>query len=201
MPKVIDHDQRRREIVEVAKRLIIDGGFEAATMRSIVTAAGFANGALKHYFASKDAIVEATFESVLAETGERMDTQDPDLGPSEGLRAFIEAGMPLDEHRIDSARVLIALWNHAMTNPGLAHRYRNLLVSWRHELVHRIAQVRIAQVEGEQETSSDGAAAVWADEIISVTVGAHVTSLMFPPGKLAANYQAYTDQLMARILA
>ncbi|WP_203236978.1 TetR family transcriptional regulator [Nocardia panacis] len=38
MPKIIDHDQRRRDIVEVAKRLIIEGGFEAATMRSIVSA-------------------------------------------------------------------------------------------------------------------------------------------------------------------
>ncbi|MGH3589106.1 MAG: TetR/AcrR family transcriptional regulator, partial [Pseudonocardia sp.] len=96
MPKIIDHDQRRREIVEVAKKLIIQGGFEAATMRSIVAEAGFANGALKHYFASKDSIIAATFQSVLAEMNERVGESDPALGPAEALRHYVEATLPLD---------------------------------------------------------------------------------------------------------
>lgn len=195
MPKVIDHDQRRREIVEVAKQLIIDGGFEAATMRSIVAAAGFANGALKHYFDSKDEIVAATFESVLSETAERMGAlAAPEPGSIEGLRAFIEAGMPLDEHRIASARVLIALWNHAMTNSDLAHRYQALLRSWRAELVDRIKVAR-----ADQQPTGAAPPEVLADEIITMTVGAHVTSLMFQPGELVANYQAYIDHLMTRV--
>ena len=188
MPKVIDHDQRRREIVEVAKKLIIEGGFEAATMRSIVTAAGFANGALKHYFASKDAIIAATFESVLREMAVPMEALDPSLSPIGALRGFVEAAMPLDAHRITSARVLLVLWEHSVANPDLARQYRDLLTNWRAELVNRIAAVR-----------DDLDAGVLADEIISVAIGANVASLMHPVGDLVKRYQAYVDALIERV--
>ncbi|GAA2978914.1 TetR/AcrR family transcriptional regulator [Actinokineospora diospyrosa] len=192
MPKVIDHDQRRREIVEVSKRLIAEGGFEAATMRSIVTAAGFANGALKHYFASKDGIIAATFDSVLAETAQRAFDLDPTLGPVAALRGFVEAAMPLDAERISSARVLLVLWGHSVANPELAAQYRELLTNWRAELVARIGAV--------WDHSRDVVAAgVIADEIISVTIGANVASLMHPVGALVTRYTDYIDALVARV--
>ncbi|WP_163505395.1 TetR/AcrR family transcriptional regulator [Fodinicola acaciae] len=194
MPKVIDHDQRRREIVEVAKKLIIEGGFEAATMRSIVTAAGYANGALKHYFDNKDSIIAATFESVLRETAQRMAELDPELSPMDALRGFVEAAMPLDHDRITSARVLLVLWEHSVANPELARRYRDLLTSWRGELTRRIAAAR-----GRGERSNARAVGVLADEIISVTIGANVASLMHPVGELVGRYTAYVDSLMRRI--
>ncbi|WP_033287998.1 TetR/AcrR family transcriptional regulator [Amycolatopsis jejuensis] len=194
MPKVIDHDQRRREIVEVAKKLIIEGGFEAATMRSIVTAAGFANGALKHYFPSKDSIIAATFESVLQETAQRMSELDPDLGPMDALRGFVEAAIPMDAHQIASARVLLVLWEHSVANPELARQYRDLLTRWRAELT-----VRIAAARGAGEKPDAPAITVLADEIVAVSIGANVTSLMHPVGKVAARYRAYVDGLMARI--
>ncbi|RKT53732.1 TetR/AcrR family transcriptional regulator [Saccharothrix australiensis] len=194
MPKIIDHDQRRREIVEVAKGLIAEGGFEAATMRSIVTAAGFANGALKHYFASKDEIIAATFESVLQETAQRMSELDGSAGPVEALRGFVEAAMPLDPHRITSARVLLVLWEHSVANPDLARRYRDLLTNWRAELT-----VRIAAAWGRGDPPDAPAVGVLADEVISVTIGANVASLMHPVGELVDRYRAYVEALMARI--
>ncbi|GAA3045309.1 TetR/AcrR family transcriptional regulator [Actinokineospora globicatena] len=192
MPKVIDHDQRRREIVEVAKRLIAAGGFEAATMRSIVTAAGFANGALKHYFASKDCIIAATFESVLQETEQRVSTLDPSVGPVEALRGFVEAAMPLDEHRITSARVLLVLWEHSVANPELARQYRELLTAWRLELIRRISAACGSALPA-------AAVEVLADEVISVTIGANVASLMHPVGDLVPRYSSYVDGIVHRI--
>lgn len=196
MPKIIDHDERRREIVEVAKKLITEGGFEAATMRSIVTEAGFANGALKHYFPSKDSIIAATFESVLGETAERMEAIDPALSPIETLRGFVEAGMPLDPHRIASARILLALWERSMANPDLGARYRRLLTDWRAQLT-----VRVAAARGKRERANARAVGVVADEIMSVTIGAHVASLMYPVGELVPRYSAYVDALIERIAA
>ncbi|RLK55035.1 TetR/AcrR family transcriptional regulator [Actinokineospora cianjurensis] len=196
MPKVIDHDQRRREIVEVAKRLIAAGGFEAATMRSIVTAAGFANGALKHYFANKDGIIAATFESVLRETDTRVSTLDPSATPADALRGFVEAAMPLDEHRITSARVLLVLWEHSVANPDLARQYRELLTAWRAELTRRIAA---ACTQG--RTPESPTVGTLADEIISVTIGANVASLMHPVGDLVDRYSDYVDSVLTRIAA
>ncbi|PPK71284.1 TetR/AcrR family transcriptional regulator [Actinokineospora auranticolor] len=194
MPKVIDHDQRRREIVEVSKKLIAEGGFEAATMRSIVTAAGFANGALKHYFAGKDGIISATFQSVLEDTATRMSELDPDLGPVEALHGFVAAAMPLVPEQITSARILLVLWGHSVANPDLARQYRELLVTWRAELCRRIAAATSEDTDPES-----AAVGVLADEIISVTIGANVASLMHPVGALVERYTEYVDNLMKRI--
>ncbi|MEU4807362.1 TetR/AcrR family transcriptional regulator [Actinosynnema sp. NPDC023587] len=194
MPKVIDHDQRRREVVEVAKKLIAEGGFEAATMRSIVAAAGFANGALKHYFASKDEIIAATFESVLDATAQRMSELGPYDSPAESLRGFVTAAMPLQPHQITSARVLLVLWEHSVANPDLARQYRDMLVTWRAELC-----VRVAAASGGGVSPDTPAVGVLADEIVSVTIGANVACLMHPVGELVGRYTAYIDGLMGRI--
>ncbi|MCG7529096.1 TetR/AcrR family transcriptional regulator [Streptomyces sp. OfavH-34-F] len=194
MPKIIDHDQRRREIVAVAKKLIIQGGFEAATMRSIVAEAGFANGALKRYFPSKDSIVAATFQSVLAEMSEQIGPSEPDGDPREALRHDIEATLPLDRYRIDSARVLLALWEHSVANEELASLYREHLHVWRRRLAERIAAAR-----GKGETPDTPAVSELAGEVIGVSIGANVTSLMFPDGALIPEYRAYVDRLMRNL--
>ncbi|WP_340556138.1 TetR/AcrR family transcriptional regulator [Streptomyces sp. GSL17-111] len=194
MPKIIDHDQRRREIVAVAKKLIIQGGFEAATMRSIVAEAGYANGALKRYFPSKDSIVAATFQSVLAEMNERIAADETPSDPREALRHDVEATLPLDTYRIDSARVLLALWEHSMANEELAALYRAHLQDWRGRLAERIAAAR-----GGDESVDDPAVTHLAQEVIAVAIGASVTSLMFPDGALIPEYRAYVDRLMQKI--
>lgn len=195
MPKLIDHDQRRREIIGVAKDLIIRGGFEAATMRSIVAAAGFANGALKRYFPSKDSIVAATFQSVLAEMNERIDDIDPTLSPEVSLRRYVEAALPLDAHRIASARVLLALWEYSVSNEELAELYRAHLTTWRARLAAHIAEVR-----GRGEAEDAAEVVTLANEIVSVSIGANVTSLMFPSGTLIPEYEAYVDRLLRHVM-
>jgi AcrR family transcriptional regulator len=196
MPKVIDHDQRRREIVDVAKKLICEHGFDAVTMRSIVSEAGFANGALKHYFPSKDSIIAATFESVLGETEQRLAAVDPALSPQDALRVVVEAALPLDKQRIASARMLLALWERSMSDAELGAQYRRLLNSWQTDLAQRVSAAR-----GQGEKGSAPAVRVLVDEVMAVTIGAHVASLMYPPGKLIARYRTYAAELAERVAA
>ncbi|MER7013792.1 TetR/AcrR family transcriptional regulator [Saccharopolyspora sp. NPDC000359] len=196
MPKIIDHDQRRREIVEVAKQLIIEGGFEAATMRSIVAAAGYANGALKRYFPSKDDIIAATFQSVLAEMNERIRAQGPaPADPLEALRHYVEAALPLDQYRIDSARILLVLWEHAVANEELAELYRKFLGTWRAQLAERIAAAR-----GRGESPDAPEVASLAGEVVGVSIGANVTCLMYPDGQLVPEHRAYVDRFLRHVL-
>ncbi|WP_203236979.1 TetR family transcriptional regulator C-terminal domain-containing protein [Nocardia panacis] len=132
----------------------------------------------------------------MEETRRHIIAADPDLDATEALRGFLEATMPLDPQRITSARVLLVLWEHSVANPELARQYRELLVSWRAELVDRIA---LARERG--ESAHDPRLGVLADEIISVAIGANVASLMHPVGELIDRYRAYVDDLMRRIAA
>ncbi|MDQ4214564.1 TetR/AcrR family transcriptional regulator [Microbacterium capsulatum] len=194
MPKIIDHDQRRREIVEVAKGIILKGGFEAATMRSIASEAGFANGALKHYFPGKESIVAATFETILAQISEGI--QEAGSAPESAeaaLRGFLDATIPGDPEQIAAGRVLLALWEYAMSNEALAELYRSHLSSWRVQLVERM-----------EAASDEGAIRAqdfvpFANEFISAAVGATVINLMYPDGERIVEYRGYIDQFLARL--
>lgn len=194
MPKIIDHDQRRREIVEVAKGIILKGGFEAATMRSIAAEAGFANGALKHYFPGKESIVAATFETILAQISDGvLDAGAPQSSAEATLRAFLEATIPQDPEQIAASRVLLALWEYAMSNEQLADLYRGHLRAWRTALV---ARMEAARAEGAIRDQDFG---LLANEYISTAVGATVINLMYPDGDRIADYRAYIDRFLARL--
>lgn len=200
MPKIIDHDQRRRDIIQVAKRLILQGGFEAATMRSIAAEAGFANGALKHYFPGKESIIAATFESVLAEIDPRgprnEDLRRPGLDPIENLREAILIWMPMDERQINYGRVLLVFWEHAASNPDLAETYRPFFARWGDMIVRLLRDVRTgapAFTDLEYERL--------ALEMRSMVIGANVVNLLHPDARYVATYAAYIEDFIQRVSA
>ncbi|RLK58310.1 TetR/AcrR family transcriptional regulator [Actinokineospora cianjurensis] len=193
MPKVIDHDERRAHIVEVTWGLIMRGGLEAATMREIAEAAGFANGALKRYFPSKDVLVEATFERALT----MVDTQvDVSAGQSglEALRALCSVTMPLDTKRVTAGRVLLAFWEMSLSNKRLHDRYLVHLKAWRGLLTDHI---RRARAEGDIRTPVPDAQLV--DELVLLHAGANVMSLVgarYSTRKLQkAHLEAFFDRI------
>jgi AcrR family transcriptional regulator len=199
MPKIIDHDQRRRDIIQVAKRLILQGGFEAATMRSIAAEAGFANGALKHYFPGKESIIAATFESVLAEMDPRgaLKGNDPAPGqdPESRLRASINTWVPFTEAEINAGRVLLVLWEHAASNPELAELYRQFFARWREMATRLIADA--SEAAGKKgETDYD----VLSLEILSATIGANVVNLMHPDHQHVETYRTFTEKFINRVV-
>lgn len=67
MPKVVDHDQYRRELLRQCFDLFADQGYAALTMRQIAQALGVSTGTLYHYFSSK----EDLFEQLVADMVEQ----------------------------------------------------------------------------------------------------------------------------------
>ncbi|MDX2827605.1 TetR family transcriptional regulator [Streptomyces ipomoeae] len=59
MPKIVDHEARRRLIIESVWALIGRRGLPGVTMRELAAEAGFANGGLAPYFRDKDEILFA----------------------------------------------------------------------------------------------------------------------------------------------
>lgn len=194
MPKVIDHDQRRRDIIEVTRGLIIQGGIEAATMREIAAEAGFANGALKHYFPGKDDIIQGTYELSLAQMSELVRDGVGTKRGIEALRGISQSALPLDTERITAARVLLSFWERAASNEHLHDIYANHLVIWRQALAQYIAEGRedgdiLSQTPDEQ----------LIDELVVMNVGANLMSLMGPSESTPALQQAHLDAFFERL--
>lgn len=62
MPKIVDHDQYRRELLEKSFDLFAIKGYASITMREIAQGIGVSTGTLYHYFPSKQALFEQLFE-------------------------------------------------------------------------------------------------------------------------------------------
>ncbi|MGV9360141.1 TetR/AcrR family transcriptional regulator [Amycolatopsis sp. NPDC003731] len=171
MPKIIDHDQRRSDIVDVTWDLIVQGGIEAATMREIAAAAGFANGALKLYFPSKEDIIAATYERALD-----MMRQYVELDGLRGLAALREicvSSMPIDEERITAGRVLLIFWQMSLGNRRMHDKYLEHVREWR-GLLHRF--LAEGREDGDIVTETPDEQIV--DEIVLLNAGANVMSLV-----------------------
>ncbi|MGW5740557.1 TetR/AcrR family transcriptional regulator [Amycolatopsis sp. NPDC003861] len=171
MPKIIDHDQRRSDIVDVTWDLIVQGGIEAATMREIAASAGFANGALKLYFPSKEDIIAATYERALD-----MMRQYVELDGLRGLTALREicvSSMPIDEERITAGRVLLIFWQMSLGNRRMHDKYLEHVREWR-GLLHRF--LAEGREDGDIVTETPDEQIV--DEIVLLNAGANVMSLV-----------------------
>ena len=74
-------EQKRRQVLDGARRVFLGTGFDGASMGEIAKAAGVSKGTLYTYFESKEALFEALIleeRSSLAEALFRLDPDDPD---------------------------------------------------------------------------------------------------------------------------
>ncbi|MCP4690405.1 MAG: TetR/AcrR family transcriptional regulator [Desulfobacterales bacterium] len=64
MPKIVDHDKYRNELLEKCMNLFIGKGYANISMREIAGEIGVSTGTLYHYFPTKRAILEKLFAYV-----------------------------------------------------------------------------------------------------------------------------------------
>jgi AcrR family transcriptional regulator len=142
MPKVIDHDLRRRELVEASWAVIAAEGLDGLTMRKIASAAKCTTGRLTHYFANREELVLATLRAVYDAASARMaDTLSLSASPRAQLQAMLEECLPLDAMRLREWKIWIAFWSAATTDKRLA-----LENDARHDRWHRALTPLIGKI-------------------------------------------------------
>ena len=62
MPKVVDHDARRRDFVKAAYETITENGLANTTVRAVARKAGYTTGALVHYFGDKNELIRLALD-------------------------------------------------------------------------------------------------------------------------------------------
>ncbi|MET2826487.1 TetR/AcrR family transcriptional regulator [Mesorhizobium shangrilense] len=92
MPRVIKHPElRREELLDQAQALFLTHGYDRASLNDVIAAAGVSKGAFYHYFASKEALLEALAErfarQALAGVQDILD--DPGLDPLNRLNGLL----------------------------------------------------------------------------------------------------------------
>jgi AcrR family transcriptional regulator len=64
MPKIVDHDQYRKELLSKCFDLFAEKGYGSITMRQIAEGLKVSTGTLYHYFPSKQALFEQLMEEI-----------------------------------------------------------------------------------------------------------------------------------------
>jgi len=190
-----EHAARRREILDAALVLMHDKGYARMTIEDVLAKTRISKGALYHYFASKQAILEGIVESMSESTSAalRAIVEDPNLNAIEKFHAYFEWSSVWKAENMTAVITAMRLW-----------RDENALVRQKltQESMHTTAPlleaiIRQGHDEGVFDTDHPHEAAVivtgmglhltdaFIDAIGADTSGAHIK------GVLAAYYQAF----------
>ncbi|WP_418907323.1 TetR/AcrR family transcriptional regulator [Glutamicibacter endophyticus] len=182
MPRIIDHDSKRREIIEITWRFIAQHGYDKLNLRDLAAAAGYANGGLKTYFATRDDILVATFQFVFDSTNRRIEKETQGLEGFAAVRAFAREVMPLDERRRDEARVVVHFWHMALQHRTFGELNARSMDDWRHRLDRWLGQ---ELPEGQVRAARDG--------LMNFLMGTQSAAVLDPQVNTATSLQEQLD--------
>jgi AcrR family transcriptional regulator len=120
MPKIVDHDVRRKELGEAAWRIIRREGLDAVTVRNVAKEAGVSLGALRHYFTSQSDLLAFSMRMISDRVKERI----ANIKLSGDIRAdcetLIEELLPMDADRRNESEIWLAFTGRRLVDPKLA---------------------------------------------------------------------------------
>ena len=119
MPKKVDHDERREELVLAAWRVIAANGIDKVTIRDIARESGYSSGVLAHYFENKDDLLAHALRLSHTRIRKRYDAEREKAEAAEALRAILLDNLPLDEQRDMETRIEMSFWARALRNGDL----------------------------------------------------------------------------------
>ncbi|MEU4694241.1 TetR/AcrR family transcriptional regulator [Actinoplanes sp. NPDC023714] len=128
MPKIVDHEERRRELAGAVWRVITRDGVAAVSIRAVAAESGWSSGALRHYFATRDELLAFACEQVLTRVTERITGLGPASEPIDAVRRLLLETMPLDEERHIEASITFAFLALGLGDPALAAVQRKILI-------------------------------------------------------------------------
>lgn len=196
MPKLVDHEVKRREILEVTWRLMATRGADAATMREIAREAGYANGALAHYFANKDALIEAAFGYVFDRTNDRIREATVGLRGLAALRAFLVEVLPITEVTRLEARIVLPFWSRTVADERVAELNDAAMQRWRRELAELLEQAR-----EDGDVTVDTPDDVLAEQLLAMAMGLQVLATTHGTPTPAGTQLAMLDAFLAGLAA
>jgi AcrR family transcriptional regulator len=122
VPKIVDHEQRRAEIVGALWQVIAAHGIEGVSLRVVAEAAGISIGRIQHYFASREALVLAGLELLIAQAVAAYD-ETADAPPRDRLLHILVQQVP----RTEPGRIGVTVWYAYLATAITDARVREVL--------------------------------------------------------------------------
>jgi AcrR family transcriptional regulator len=131
MPKIVDHDIRRRELVRAAWRVVGKHGLDGLTTRAVAQEAGWSTGVLAHYFTNREELLLAAFRLVFDEARHRMQhalAAEPDA--TRALTNALLEAVPINPRQRGEAIIWFSFLGLAAGQPALRAEAQTCYAQW-----------------------------------------------------------------------
>lgn len=154
MPKVGMYALRRRQLMDASVQVIARQGIEQATVVDIAQEAGLSPGLIRHYFGSKNDLLEATVRYLQKRLKRAVRVRcDAVSDPLQKVYAIIDGNFAPEQFEPQAVSAWLAFWSQSSASPPdllrvrRAHvrRLRDNVTYWLQQLVDRPRAQRIAQ--------------------------------------------------------
>jgi AcrR family transcriptional regulator len=126
VPKVVDHEQRRRELAEAVWRVIRRNGVDGASVRTVAQEAGWSAGALRHYFRTQSELLDFAIELAAERIRQRVGALELANDPRRAVEQLLSELLPLDDERRAENEVWLAFTARALFDPQLRVRHAEI---------------------------------------------------------------------------
>ncbi|MBP1914587.1 TetR/AcrR family transcriptional regulator [Lederbergia galactosidilytica] len=155
MPKIVDHEKRRKQIAKATWKVILEQGMEGATVRNIAQEAGLSLGALRYYFSTQDELFVYAMKLVKANAAERINKIiASELPPFDKVMAILLEVVPIDPETMAEMEVWFAYVFYTRHKEDvLAAKKDEIFKGMRSLLLYlQQQQVLLAELDIEMET-------------------------------------------------
>ncbi|WP_164233287.1 TetR/AcrR family transcriptional regulator [Microbacterium hydrocarbonoxydans] len=175
MPRVVDHDERRRQIAEALLVVAARDGHENVSSRAVAKELGVATGSLWHYFDGFDDVIRAAAAEVTRRTDERIAAATAGLRGLARLEALMNEVLPVDERTRTEAHVVVGFWGRLATLAPAPDAGAPTLATWQGGIREALDEA-VTDGELRPETPTDAVMAL----LRSVTYGQQVVEVTEP---------------------
>ncbi|MDN3444578.1 TetR/AcrR family transcriptional regulator [Microbacterium sp. APC 3901] len=190
MPRVVDHDERRRQIAEALLAVAARDGHEAVSSRAVAKELGVATGSLWHYFDGFDDVIRAAAAEITRRTDERIRSVTTGLRGLNRLDALMREVLPVEAETRTEAYVVVGFWGRLATLASSPDAGSPTLATWQDGISEALDEA-VADGELTAETPKQAVMSL----LRSITYGQQVLEVTEPRG--AEAHLAVLDSILS----
>ena len=199
MPRIVDHEQRRREVANAVLRVVAKSGLNGVTMREVAAESGWSTGVLDHYFKGKRHLLHEALVEVARQAGHNLSkVAKSRRAPLATLRALLEESLPLDSRRTVLCQIFSYFYGEAAADGTTAEELNTYYAAWR-------GFIRDVIIAGQADGSIRGELDphLTAEALVSLTDGLGLQAIFdkrtLPPKRQRQQIEAVIDMLRSGV--
>ncbi|KUM81701.1 TetR family transcriptional regulator [Streptomyces griseorubiginosus] len=137
----MDPEERVRDIVAASLQALSEGGLAELTLRKIAQRMGGSITLITHYFANREALLDAVMEYVLVDADVVLEEIEQIAEPRDRLRVALQWFLPDTEEGLRQERARVALLTHQGAEPVIRRNLARMEPAMRAVLVRAVEEL------------------------------------------------------------